>query len=77
MERNRTWLGQKNCPMDLSLRVRRELALGACTGEADTSLGPTAGEDRAAILGTRAGQKAELADTTFLRGLECSFHGDS
>jgi len=32
-------------------------------------------DDGAAILGRHAGQKSELADATFLGGLESSFHG--
>jgi hypothetical protein len=57
--------------------MRRELAFGPGTGEANAALGTATGQDGATVLGARAGQKAELADTTLLRGLECSFHGKS
>ena len=55
--------------------MRRELALGAGTGEADTTLRPAAGQDGTTALGARAGQETKLTDTTLLGGLERSFHG--
>jgi hypothetical protein len=58
----------------LSLRMRGKLALGPGTGQADTTLGPTASQDGATVLGARAGQETKLTDATLLRGLERSFH---
>ena len=52
-----------------------ELAFGPRTGQTDTALRPTAGNAGATALGSHAGQKTELADTTLLGGLERSFHG--
>jgi hypothetical protein len=55
--------------------VAGELAGGSGTGETFSACGPAAIDDRAAILRGHAGQEAELANTTFLGGLERSFHG--
>jgi len=63
--------------LNLGLRVTSELAFGPGTRETNAALGTAAGQDRATVLGAGAGQKAELADTTLLGGLECSFHGKS
>jgi hypothetical protein len=51
-----------------------ELARGPCTGETFPACRPAAIDDRATVLRGHAGQKAELADTTLLGGLERSFH---
>ena len=59
----------------LGLRVAGELAGCSVPGETLAASCPTAIDDRATILGGHAGQKSELADTTFLGGLERSFHG--
>jgi hypothetical protein len=60
---------------NLGLRVAGELAGGSIAGKTFPASGPAAIDDRAAVLRGHAGQKAELADTTLLGGLERSFHG--
>jgi hypothetical protein len=55
--------------------VARELAGGTIPDETLPARGAAAIDDRAAILRGHAGEKAKLADTTLLRGLERSFHG--
>lgn len=59
----------------LSFGVTVELAGRPGSGETDTSLGPATRQDGATGFGTRARQETELTDTTFLGGLERSFHG--
>ena len=54
-----------------------ELAGGPVADQA-LAAGPAAAiDDGATVLGGHAGQKAELARTTLLGGLESSFHGTS
>jgi hypothetical protein len=52
-----------------------ELAGRAVARETFPACCPAAIDDRAAVLRGHAGEKAELADTTLLGGLERSFHG--
>jgi hypothetical protein len=53
----------------------RELPRRSIPGKTFPPGRPAAIDDRAAVLRGHAGQKAELADTTLLGGLERSFHG--
>jgi hypothetical protein len=62
-------------PKILGLGVSGELAFRPRTGKADASLRPATRQDGATGLGARARQETELTDTTFLGGLERSFHG--
>jgi hypothetical protein len=59
----------------LGLRVTGELARGPGARETFPACRPAAIDDRASVLGSHAGQKAKLTDTTLLGGLERSFHG--
>jgi len=59
----------------LGFGMAGELAFGPRSGETDTSLRPATRQDGATGLGARARQETELTDTTFLGGLERSFHG--
>jgi len=55
----------------------RKLAFGPGASETFPASATAAGQDGTTTLGAGAGQKTELADTTLLRGLESSFHGES
>jgi len=55
----------------------RKLAFGPGASETFPASATAAGQDGTTALGAGAGQKTELADTTLLRGLESSFHGES
>jgi hypothetical protein len=52
-----------------------KLASGSGTSETFPAGRPTAIDDRTPAFRGHTGQKAELADTTLLGGLERSFHG--
>jgi hypothetical protein len=67
------------CPCDggynSGLRVAGELAGGSVASQTFPARRAPTIDNGAAVLRGHAGQKAELADTTLLGGLERSFHG--